>query len=40
MAVQLYGAHEYEILEKAIVIETKNGPYFGPEKIDKNHCLR
>ena len=32
MAVQLYGAHEYEILEKAIVIETKNGPYFGPEK--------
>lgn len=30
MAVQLYGVHEYEILDKSIVIETKNGPYFGP----------
>lgn len=32
MVVQLYGVHEYEILDKAIVVETKNGPYFGPEK--------
>ena len=32
MAIQLYGVHEYEILDKAIVVETKNGPYFGPEK--------
>ncbi len=32
MAIQLYGVHEYIILEKSIVIETKNGPYFGPEK--------
>ena len=31
MAMQLYGVHEYEILRKAIVVETKNGPYFGPE---------
>ncbi len=31
MAIQIYGAHEYEILEEALVIETKNGPYFGPE---------
>ena len=32
MVMQLYGAHEYEILDKTIVVETKNGPYFGPEK--------
>ena len=32
MAIQLYGVHEYEILEEALVIENKNGPYFGPEK--------
>ena len=32
MAIQLYGVHEYEILDKAIVVETKNGPYFGPKK--------
>ena len=32
MVMQLYGVHEYEILDKAIVVETKNGPYFGPEK--------
>ena len=31
MAIQIYGVHEYEILEEALVIETKNGPYFGPE---------
>ena len=31
MAIQLYGVHEYKILDKAIVIENKNGPYFGPE---------
>jgi len=31
MAIQLFGVHEYEILEKSLVIETKNGPYFGPE---------
>ena len=31
MAIQLYGVHEYEILEEALVIENKNGPYFGPE---------
>ncbi len=31
MAIQLYGVHEYEIIEKSIVIENKNGPYFGPE---------
>ena len=34
MAVQLYGVHEYKILKNSIVIETKNGPYFGP-KIDR-----
>ena len=31
LAMQLYGVHEYEILDKSIVVETKNGPYFGPE---------
>ena len=31
MVIQLYGVHEYEIIEKSIVIENKNGPYFGPE---------
>lgn len=31
MAIQLYGVHEYEIIEKSIVIENKNGPYLGPE---------
>jgi len=31
MIVQFNGAHEYFIEEDAIVIETKNGPYFGPE---------
>ena len=31
MAMQLYGVHEYEILNKSVVVETKNGPYFGPE---------
>tara|TARA_B100000287_G_C20620550_1_gene775798 strand:+ start:609 stop:1028 length:420 start_codon:yes stop_codon:yes gene_type:complete len=32
MIIQFYGIHEYEILNDAIVIETKNGPYFGPDK--------
>ena len=32
VAIQLYGVHEYIILEKSIVVENKNGPYFGPEK--------
>jgi len=31
MIVQFNGAHEYLINEDSIVIETKNGPYFGPE---------
>ena len=31
MIVQFNGAHEYFIIEDAIVIETKNGPYFGPD---------
>ena len=31
LIIQLQGAHEYSILEDAIVVETKNGPYFGPE---------
>lgn len=32
LIIQLQGAHEYSILEDAVVIETKNGPYSGPEK--------
>ena len=32
MIIQFYGIHEYIMLEDSIVIETKNGPYFGPEK--------
>ena len=32
MIIQFYGIHEYKILDDAIVIETKNGPYFGPDK--------
>jgi hypothetical protein len=32
MILQFNGAHEYEILENSLVIENKNGPYFGPEK--------
>ena len=31
LIIQLQGAHSYRILEDAIVVETKNGPYFGPE---------
>ena len=31
LIIQLQGAHSYSILEDAIVVETKNGPYFGPE---------
>lgn len=38
MAIQLYGAHEYEVIEKAIVVETKNGPYFGPE-VDRTRII-
>jgi len=32
LIVQFNGAHEYFIEEDSIIIETKNGPYFGPEK--------
>jgi hypothetical protein len=32
MVIQFYGIHEYIMLEDSIIIETKNGPYFGPEK--------
>ena len=32
MIIQFYGIHEYIMLEDSIVIETKNGPYCGPEK--------
>ena len=32
MIVQFNGAHEYFIIDDALVIETKNGPYFGPDK--------
>ena len=31
LIIQLQGAHKYNIIEDATVIETKNGPYFGPE---------
>ena len=30
--VNLSQAHESKILEDTIVLEVKNGPYFGPEK--------
>tara|TARA_B100001996_G_scaffold361534_1_gene328348 strand:- start:552 stop:953 length:402 start_codon:yes stop_codon:yes gene_type:complete len=29
--VQYSFAHEYEILKDSLVLEIKNGPYFGPE---------
>jgi len=32
MIIQFNGAHEYIIEEDALVLENKNGPYFGPEK--------
>ena len=32
LIVQFNGAHEYFIEEDSLVIENKNGPYFGPEK--------
>lgn len=32
LIVQFNDAHEYIINEDSIVLETKNGPYFGPEK--------
>lgn len=32
LIIQLSQAHEYEIIEDAVVLEVKNGPYFGPEK--------
>ena len=28
MIIQYEGVHEYEILEEALVIENKNGPYW------------
>ena len=31
LIIQLQGAHKYRTLEDSIVVETKNGPYFGPE---------
>ena len=31
LIIQLQGAHKYKIIEDAVVVETKNGPYFGPE---------
>jgi len=31
MIIQFNGAHEYIIEENCIVVENKNGPYFGPE---------
>ena len=30
--INLSQAHESKILEDTIVLEVKNGPYFGPEK--------
>ena len=32
LIVQYEGIHEYSILENALVLENKNGPYFGPDK--------
>tara|TARA_B100001059_G_C17817861_1_gene576397 strand:- start:1626 stop:2045 length:420 start_codon:yes stop_codon:yes gene_type:complete len=32
MIIQFYGVHEYIMLEDSIVVETKNGPYAGPDK--------
>jgi aspartate 1-decarboxylase len=32
MIIQFNGAHEYIIEEDALVVENKNGPYYGPEK--------
>lgn len=40
VAIQFYGVHEYEILEKSLVIETKNGPYYGPKKDRKRVNVR
>jgi|TARA_Y100000389_G_scaffold201173_1_gene243209 cupin fold WbuC family metalloprotein len=31
LIVQFNGAHEYIINEDSLIIETKNGPYFGPD---------
>lgn len=31
MILQFNGAHEYIIEEDCVVIENKNGPYFGPD---------
>ena len=30
--INLSQAHEYKILEDTVVLEVKNGPYFGPDK--------
>ncbi len=32
LIIQLSQAHEYIILEDSVVLEVKNGPYFGPDK--------
>ena len=32
LIVLFNAAHEYKINEDSIIVETKNGPYFGPEK--------
>ena len=31
LIVQIYGVHEYIMNEDSIVLEIKNGPYFGPD---------
>jgi len=31
LIVQIYGVHEYIMNEDSIVLEIKNGPYYGPE---------
>ncbi|OUU28803.1 MAG: hypothetical protein CBC04_00665 [Verrucomicrobia bacterium TMED44] len=31
LIVQIYGVHEYIMNKDSIVLEIKNGPYFGPE---------
>lgn len=31
LIVQIYGVHEYIMNEDSIILEIKNGPYYGPE---------
>ena len=31
LIVQIYGVHEYIMNEDSIVLEIKNGPYYGPD---------